>query len=135
MKQKKLAMFIAFAGMLLCASFAHAGAAITATYQVVAVQADVNGSLISLDVTVTNSGTVDLNSIVVDEIDPTRMGGSSNTLSVGSLVVGSQTVRQWTISSAIPAGQVPATLPLVFQGIATDVNANPVVVTVEGVAQ
>ena len=135
MKQKKLAMFIAFAGMLLCGSVAYAGASITAAYKVVAVQANANGSVISLDVTVTNNGTVDLNTIVVDEIDPTHPGGLTNTLTVGALVIGSQAVRQWTINSSIPASQVPSQLALYFQGNATDANGNPVIVAVEGVAQ
>ena len=106
-----------------------------ANYQVVAVQADTNGSLVTLDVTVTNSGTVDLNSIVVNEMDPTLLGGNTNTLNVGALAVGAQAVRQWTISSPIPSDQVPSPLPLYFQGSAVDSNGNPVAVAVKGVAQ
>jgi len=134
-RQKTLVILMAFMGMLLGSAMAYAGASVTASYAVVAVQATASGSLISLDMTVTNNGTVDLNATVVNEIDPTQMGGDSNSLNVGALAIGAQAVRQWTIASSTPADQLSTPLSLFFNGNAVDGNGNPVAVAVEGVAR
>jgi len=135
MKRRIIAISMAIMGMLLGASVSYAGASVTAAYHVVAVQSAANGSLISLDVTVTNNGTVDLNGAVVNQVDPTLMGGDSNSLNVGALAVGAQAVRQWTISSSTPAAQLSTPLELYFDGSAVDGNGNPIAVAVEGVVQ
>jgi len=116
---------------------AQAGVAITAVYQVVAVQPTATGSIVSLDVTVTNSGTEALGSVVLEEVDPTHLAPARNTLTVGNLGVGVQSVSTWNLTTDIPAAQLPSPLHLFLQARAVDGSSNPVAVAVavEGVAK
>jgi len=114
---------------------AQAGAAITAVYQVVAVQPTATGSIVSLDVAVTNSGTEALGSVVLEEVDPTHIAPVLNTLSVGNLGVGGQSVSTWNLTTDIPTAQLPSPLPLYLQARAVDANNNPIAIAVEGVAK
>lgn len=133
--------FLTIKSMLLMAALtfaplaAHAGAAITAAYKIVAVQATATGSLVSLDVTVTNSGTQSLTSLVMQQTDPTRIGAPQNTLNVGNLAVGGQFVGTWALTTDIPANQVQSSMPIYLQAQAVDANNATIAVPVEGVAQ
>lgn len=132
---KTFSGFLMGAMLILTPLAAHAGAAVTAVYKVLAIQPDVQGSILSLDVTVTNSGSVDLNSLVLEASDPTRGDSIINRLNVGNLAAANHGVLQWVIQSAIPADQLPASMPLYLQAHALDGQGHPVKVDVEGVAQ
>jgi len=136
MKQQKI-IFGLLVGLLLTLAphVSLAGPAVTAAYKVVAVQSTATGSVVSLDVTVTNSGTDVLSSVALEEIDPTRIAPARNTLNVGNLAVGGQFVTVWTLNSELPADRFSSSLPLFLQGTAVDANNNSISVAVEGVAK
>jgi len=130
-----LSISIALAGLLMYATSLHAEPLVTATYQVVAIQPTAEGSLLTVDVTIVNSGTVALNALVLNDIDPTQNVPAKNSLVVGDLAIGAQSTSLWSLTNTIPADQVTSSLPLYLQAQAVDANNGAIAVTVEGVAK
>lgn len=117
------AIGVAVLGVILAASSVCADMMLTGRHQLVSVQADGSGSLLTFKIAISNTGTSSITQATLTAKDPLIAGDVANvTRLLGSLPAGDTVMIDWTVPSALPTDQLAPgmSIPLNIQTEAAD---------------
>ena len=102
MKQKILAMFIAFTGMLLCTSLVHAGQ-ITSSHSIVSAVSVPSGTDVTLNISISNNSAVTYTNLTVAGVrDFTPIDPVADSLQITILPTGQTVTAAWNFTINSP---------------------------------